>query len=158
MLKLKEICAKAVNKLAHDMVDAKIVEYKENLLIKIRETAEQGSFYYVVNRFGCPDGHWLEIKEWLESLGFAVVWKVPDFTATIQWDDVSIAEIEMITKPKPATIKFVEPIYAWGYIPQTHDFMCHHCNKTSEYTTNYCPNCGVRMCVPEGGKERKYGS
>ena len=159
MLKLKEICAKAVNKLAHDMVDAKIVEYKETLLIKIRETAEQGSFYYVVNRFGCPDGHWLEIKEWLESLGFAVVWKVPDFTATIQWDDVSIAEIEMVTKPKPAvtTLDKVSRIeFGWNYDTTRYDFVCSCCNEHSEYTSNYCPHCGAKTYVPNGGKRRDY--
>ena len=158
MLKLKEICAKAVNKLAHEAKDAKVVEYKEKLLIKIRETAEQGYFHYDVNCFGCPDSCWKEISEWLISLGF-VIYEHMNFTATIKWDDVSIAEIEMKTKPKPAVTTFdkVSRIeFGWNYDTTRYDFVCSCCNEHSEYTSNYCPHCGAKMYVPNGGKRRDY--
>ena len=158
MLKLKEICAKAVNKLAHDVVESKTVEQKEKILIKIRETAENGKFECFVDCFHCDN--WKEIKLWLVAMGFVVGNTVTGMMALIKWDDISIAGIEMVTEPKPATVTYVEKKsrieFAWNYDTTEYDFVCSCCNEHSEYTSNYCPNCGAKTYVPNGGEKRNY--
>lgn len=158
MSKIKEILAKAANKMAHNARDEQFEDYKEQLVERITKTANDGEFSLPVNTYSAR-GRWAELKQWLESLGFVVGWNANNLMAVIKWDDISIAEIEMKTKPKPVVTTFdkVSRIeFGWNYDTTRYDFVCSYCNEHSEYTSNYCPHCGAKMYVPNGGKRRDY--
>lgn len=159
MSKIKEILAPAANKMAHKAKDNWFEEYKERLMEKIINAANNGEFDLKINTLSCR-GNWGKVKDWLEGLGFRVEWRVEDIFPTIKWDDVSIAEIEMVTEPKPATVTYAEKLskieFGWNYDTTRYDFVCSCCNEHSEYTSNYCPHCGAKMYVPNGGKRRDY--
>ena len=160
MGKIKEILATTANKMAHKANDKQFEEYKDQLTERITKAASNGEFYLCVNTYSTR-GRWEELKQWLETLGFIIGWNSHNLMAVIKWDDISIAKIKMMTEPKPATVEYYGPTpagvsYAWNFANQQHDFVCCRCNKHSEYTTDYCPNCGAKMHVLNGEKERKY--
>lgn len=150
MSKIKEIFAVAANKIANNARDKQFEDYKEQLVERITKAANDGEFSLHVNTYSAH-GRWTELKQWLESLGFVVGWNANNLMAVIKWDDVSIAEIEMVTKPKPATVTYVEKLskieFGWVFDPHPYDYICSCCGKHSEYKTKYCPNCGAKMIV-----------
>ena len=153
MSKIKEIFAVAANKMANNARDKQFDDYKEQLVERIAKAANDGEFSLHVNTYSAH-GRWAELKQWLESLGFVVGWNANNLMTVIKWDDVSIAEIEMVTKPKPATVEHYGPTpagvsYAWEFDPHPYDYVCFHCKEHSEYKTKYCPNCGAKMIVEE---------
>lgn len=151
-MKMKEVTATAANKMAHKASDEKLKDYKERLAERITKAANNGEFSLHVNaHFFC--GRWVELKQWLESFGFVVGWNTNNLMAIIKWDDISIAKIDIMTEPKPAVSRFE---FGWRYDTTKFDFVCSYCGKHSEYSSNYCPNCGVKTYVPNGEKERKY--
>ena len=159
MSKTKEIFAVDANRMANNARDKQFDDYKEQLVGRISKAAHDGEFSLHVNTYSAH-GRWAELKQWLESLGFVVGWNANNLMAVIKWDDVSIAEIEMITKPKLATVTYVEKPsrieFGWNYDTNRYDFVCSCCDEHSEYTSNYCPHCGAKTYVPNGGKRRDY--
>ena len=152
-MKIKEILATTANKMAHKAMDNQFEDYKQQLIERITESANEGKFSLDVNTRSFS-GAWGRLKQWLESLGFVVVgWKAHNWIATIEWDDLYIAKIDMMTEPKPVVSRIE---FGWKYDPAQCDFVCSGCDKHSEYTTDYCPNCGVKTYVPVGEKQRKY--
>lgn len=161
-MKIKEILATTANKMAHNARDNQFEDYKQQLIERIIKTANDGQFSLHVNTYSCPGG-WGGLKQWLESLGFVVGWNSRNLMATIRWDDLSIAEIDMMTEPKPATTKCYGTTpagvsYAWEFDENSYDFVCAHCDGHSEYTTDYCPNCGAKMHLRIGDRRRNYGT
>lgn len=150
MSKIKEILATAANRIAHNVRDEQFEDYKERLIERINKAANDGEFSLPVNTYSAH-GRWAELKQWLESLGFVVGWNANNLMAVIKWDDVSIAEIEMVTEPKPATVIYVEKLnkieFGWRFDPHPYDYVCTCCSEHSEYKTKYCPNCGAKMIV-----------
>lgn len=151
-MKIKEILATTANEIAHNARDKQFEDYKQQLAERITKSANDGQFSLHVNTYSCPGG-WSGLKQWLESLGFVVDWNSRNLMATIKWDDLSIAKIDMMTEPKPAVSRIE---FGWKYDPAQCDFVCSGCGKHSEYTTDYCSNCGVKTYVPAGEKWRKY--
>lgn len=152
MSKIKEIFAVAANKIANNARDKQFEEYKGQLVESITKAANNGEFLLRVN-ISSSRGRWAELKQWLESLGFVVGWNSYNITAVIKWDDTSIVEIEQMTKPKPATVTYVEKLskieFGWVFDPHPYDYVCSCCNEHSEYKTKYCPNCGAKMITEE---------
>lgn len=158
MSKIKEIFAVAANKMAHNARDKQFDDYKERLVERITKAANDGEFSLQVNTYSAR-GRWAELKQWLENLGFVVGWNANNLMAVIKWDDVSITKIEMVTEPKPAvtTLNKISRIeFGWDYDGNRYDFVCSCCHEHSEYTSNYCPHCGAKTYVPNGGKRRDY--
>lgn len=151
MSKIKEIFAMAANKMAHNVRDEQFEDYKEQLVERINKAANEGEFCLHVNTFSAK-GRWEELKSWLENLGFVVGWNSNNLMAVVKWDDNSIAKKTMITEfTRASHIEF-----GWDYDANRYDFVCRCCHEHSEYTSNYCPHCGAKTYVPDGGKRRDY--
>ena len=130
---------------------------------RLREIAANGS-----KQADFDKGHFShedEIITWLRSLGFKVT--AGTYKYYITWpEEEDIIErlrnetFKILTQPKPATVTHVEKLskieFGWNYDTTRYDFVCSCCNEHSEYTSNYCPHCGAKTYVPNGGKRRDY--
>lgn len=97
MSKIKEIFATAANKIAHNTRDKQFEEFKEQLVERINEAANEGKFCLYVKTFSV-EGRWEELELWLKSVGFIVIWNSSSLMAVIKWDDKSIAKNTMTTE------------------------------------------------------------
>ena len=152
-MKIKEILATTANKMAHKSHDNALEDYKAKVMVRIDEAIKDGRFDCLISQLSCPTGCWKEIMDWLRDLEYVVDWKCGSPFANVKWDDLSVIKIGMMTEPKPAVSRIE---FGWKYDPAQCDFVCSGCGKHSEYTTDYCPNCGVKTYVPVGEKQRKY--
>ena len=130
---------------------------------RLREIAANGS-----KQADFDKGHFShedEIITWLRSLGFKVT--AGTYKYYITWpEEEDIIErlrnetFKILTQPKPVTVTHVEKLskieFGWNYDTTRYDFVCSCCNEHSEYTSNYCPHCGAKTYVPNGGKRRDY--
>ena len=129
---------------------------------RLREIAANGS-----KQADFDKGHFShedEIITWLRSLGFKIT--AGTYKYYITWPEEDAIEklrkevFKILTQPKPATVTYVEKLskieFGWNYDTTRYDFVCSCCNEHSEYTSNYCPHCGAKMYVPNGGKRRDY--
>ena len=160
-MKIKEILATTANKMAHKSHDNALEDYKAKVMARIDEVIKNGMFECAISQLSCPDGCWKEIREWLGDLGYVVDWKCGSSFADVKWDDLSVIKTDMMTEPKPATTKYYGTTpagvsYAWDFDENSYDFVCAHCDGHSEYTTDYCPNCGAKMHLRIGDRRRSY--
>lgn len=125
---------------------------------RLRETAAGGDkeITYNPNNYTCGD----QIKPWLEGLGFTVKQTNP-LWCKITWpEEEDLIEqlrreclpILNSTLPEAARnavsrLTFIkeEDLGQWVFDPHPHDYVCSVCGRHSEYTTDFCCNCGKKM-------------
>ena len=153
-MKIKEILATTANKMAHKAKDEMFIEIKERILSQIDRVSKTGRFntYLTIGDYS-DCSNWAVIECWLKELGYRFEYISTHKGMMVYWDDLPIAKINMVTEPKSAVSRIE---FGWKYDPTQYDFICSGCGKHSEYTTDYCPHCGVKTYVPVGEKWRKY--
>ena len=155
---MREVTPQELQKLNDKSIKAE----KKIFRRRLREIAAGGR-----NEADFDKGHFVhedEIIAWLRSLGFKVT--AGTYKYYITWPEEDVIErfrkeaFKILTQPKPATVTCVEKLskieFGWNYDTTRYDFVCSCCNEHSEYTSNYCPHCGAKMYVPNGGKRRDY--
>ena len=163
-MKIREIIATVANQMAHKAQNDAWEDYKKKVQNIIKIASNEGKFECFIGQLTCPSSDcWKETIGWLRGLGYVVSWQYGGSMACVKWDDLSIAKINTTTEPRPATVKYYGPTpagvsYAWEFDKDTYDFVCARCERHSEYTTDYCPNCGAKMFVSEGKKRKDYDS